>query len=160
VAEPTASPSGMTPPEQTVARARAIARDLGARLFISPSNLELYDELESFLAADAPAMRAALAALDELSPAQLRRRLAAIGAPVLPEHDAPAPAAATPAQAGSAGTEDSAAEDGYVSPWPNLEPRSERWQETAAPTVDAPVDEDDSWLREWDREALLGGVEQ
>ena len=160
MAEPTASPSGMTPPEQTVARARAIARDLGARLFISPSNLELYDELESFLAADAPAMRAALAALEELSPAQLRRRLAAIGAPVPPEHDALAPAVAAPAQAGSASTEGLAAQDGYVSPWPSLEPRDERWQEAAAPTADAQVDEDDSWLREWDREALLGGVEQ
>ena len=161
MAEPTSPTSGMTPPEETVARARAAARDLGARLFISPSDLELYDELEAFLLGAAPAMRAALAALDELTPAQLRNRLAAIGAPVPPATGTIAPAriAAIPPHAASTSPDTPGDEDGYVSPWPSAEPEREPW-DAAAQTPGAEAGEEDSWLREWDREALLGGVEQ
>lgn len=161
MAEPTAPTSAMTPPEETVARARAVARDLGARLFISPSDLELYDELESFLLGAAPAMRAALAALDELTPEQLRARLAAIGAPVpAPANPlAPTRIPAMSAPSASASTETPSEGDGYVSPWPSPEAERGPW-DAAAQTPDAEPGEDDAWLREWDREALLGGVEQ
>jgi hypothetical protein len=158
VADPTASTNEMTPPEHTVAHARAIARDLGARLFISPSDLELYDELEAFLAGDAPAMRSALAALDELSPGQLRRRLAAVGTPIRPGAG-PKPAAQqdTPPISPRPAAADAAAEDEFVSPWPAPDPEQEL--QDGDPETSEAADED-SWLREWDREALLGGVEQ
>ena len=161
MAEPAAPLGEPTLPEQTVARARAVARDLGARLFISPSDLELYDELEAFLAGDAPVMRAALAALDELSPEQLRRRLAAIGAPVPPADSPISPvrfvSMPSPVEPARADTADE--EDGYVSPWPSVEPNRDARDGGAQTPVGEP-EQDDSWLREWDREALLGGVEK
>ena len=151
MAEPTAPMSEMTPPEETVARARAIARDLGARLFISPSDLGLYDELEAFLARDAAAARSALAVLDDLTPAQLRGRLAALGVSVPPadrqtEHEEE--------RAAPRATVD---EEEYVSPWPVPDAEHERQDPAASPPADDV--EDDSWLREWDSAALLGGVE-
>ena len=153
MAEPTAPMSELTPPEQTVARARAIARDLGARLFISPSDLALYDELEAFLAGDAAAARGALAALEDLTPGQLRRRLAALGAPV------PALSHGTEHGHGSSAPPATADEEEYASPWPVPDADTESWDIAARLPADQGTD-DDSWLEDWDREALLGEVEQ
>lgn len=151
MAEPAAPMSDLTPPEETVARARAIARDLGARLFISPSDLALYDELEEFLSGDGAVVRTALASLEGLTPAQLRRRLAEIGTPV------PTPAAASAERAKQRGPGN--AEEEYVSPWPV--PETELGADGAEPKPAVEYDaDDDSWLADWDRDALLDGAEQ
>lgn len=176
--------SALSEQEQLLAKARATAYGLAARLILSPSDPGVHQQMAEYLDGEGAQAMAAMRDLEQLTSEQVEQRLRELSMPQPQDPAPPSPRArnTNPTLAAQEQDEPTVQEtdwqidadslDGYVledesdetATEPDIEPATEDRQDAepqqdqAVATDDVdPDDDDDEWLREWDREALAAG---